>query len=69
MTKDKGTALEIAFDAAFDELGKENLEAVFEPAQGQNLIGRLSVFDGPQKLGSACTLVNAGKLFAKAIKD
>ncbi len=59
-----GEALEAAFDAAFEALGKSKLNSVYFP------IARvLVVFNGSQKIGEATTSVQAGQLFAKAIKE
>lgn len=59
-----GPVLEAAFDAAFDALGKQHLEAVWHPRDEY-----LAVFNRTIQIGSATTPRQAGELFAKAIKE
>jgi hypothetical protein len=64
MNPERGEALEAAFETAFNALGKSNLEAIYHPR-----FQYLAVFNGTQEIGTAADAVQAGQLFAKAIKE
>ncbi len=64
MNTERGAALEAAFDAAFDALDKKHLEAVYSPKDGV-----LAIFNRTIQVGVAHSVVQAGELFAKVIKE
>ena len=63
MESSRGEALENAFDACFDAMGKTNYEAIHNPREKC-----LVVCDGPTEVGRAYSSVQAGILLAKIVK-
>jgi hypothetical protein len=63
VTDEQGAALELAFDSAFNALGMDSYEGVYDPTKKA-----LAVFDGPQQIGNVATVGEAGRLLATAIR-
>lgn len=62
MTHDQGVALEAAFDAASDALGKTHLEAIWN-----GLDGHLAIFAHGKHVKTAKTPAEAGVAFAEVL--
>lgn len=63
MTNEQGVALEIAFENAFDELLRLDLEVVWSPKEGA-----LYFFSRGKEVAKTDKAVVAGRMFAKVLK-
>lgn len=64
MEEEIGESLEIVFSVVIDDLGKDNLEVVYAPAEK-----KLYFFNHGVEIGRADTSHEAGKLFTKALQE